>query len=107
MTIAEWLASRAPAPPENLAARVRDALGPAAADDAEETVVRCLDAMETLLISLRDDEQAGRERALDLLAADALVTYAFEAASAHANTLAAVAVGALWRVGEVAAELDE
>jgi hypothetical protein len=92
-------------PPENLAARVRDALGATADQDAEFTVVRCLDAMESLLVSLKDDEEAGRERALDLLAADALVTYAFEAA-AESEDLAEIAEGAMWRVGEVAAELE-
>jgi hypothetical protein len=106
VTIGEWLAVRFPAPPENLAARVREALGDAVNADAEQTVVKCLDAMETLLTSLKDDEEAGRERALDLLAADALVTYAFEAAAEHPDTLAEVAVGAMWRAGEVAAELD-
>ena len=106
MTIAEWLAGRTPVPPENLAARVRDALGATADQDAEFTVVRCLDAMETLLISLKDDEEAGRERALDLLAADALVTYAFEAAAERPDLLAEIADGAMWRAGEVAAELE-
>ncbi len=106
MTIAEWLAGRTPVPPENLAARVREALGATATQDAEFTVVRCLDAMESLLVSLKDDEEAGRERALDLLAADALVTYAFEAAAERQDLLAEIAEGAMWRVGEVAAELE-
>jgi hypothetical protein len=92
-------------PPEDLAARVREALGATATQEAEFTVVRCLDAMESLLVSLKDDDAAGRERALDLLAADALVTYAFEAA-AESEDLAEIAEGAMWRVGEVAAELE-
>lgn len=37
---------------------------------------------------------------------NALVTYAFEAAAEHPDTLAEVAAGAMWRAGEVAAELD-
>ena len=68
--------------------------------------MRCLDAAETLLISLRDYPEAGggarwissrpmrssrtpsRQRPIDPL------------------TLAEVARGAMWRVGEVAAELE-
>ena len=106
MTIGEWLATRAPAPPENLTARLRQALGTSLAMDRSETVVRCLEAVDALLASLRDDPEAGRERALDLLAADALMTYAFEAAAEDPLTLAEVAAGAMWRVGEVAAELE-
>lgn len=106
MTIAAWLDLRRPAPPENLAAHIRRALGAAAERPESEIVVRCLDAVEALLVSLRDDPDAGREVALDLLAADALVTYAFEAAAEDPLTLAEVAKGAMWRVGEVGAELD-
>ena len=106
MTIGEWLATRAPKPPENLAARITRALGPAASADEGDTVIACLDATMVLLASLRDDPDAGREVALDLLAADALMTYAFEAAAQDPLTLSAVAKGAMWRVGEVAAELE-
>ena len=106
MTIGEWLATRAPAPPERLTARIHRALGPSLASDQSEIVIRCLDAVDELLISLRDDPEAGRERALDLLAADALMTYAFEAAAEDPLTLAEIAAGAMWRVGEVAAELE-
>ncbi|HUO51302.1 MAG TPA: hypothetical protein VMT93_02185 [Gemmatimonadaceae bacterium] len=106
MTVGEWLATRAPAPPENLAERLRRALGPSLERDQGETVIACLDALEALLVDLRDDPEAGRERALDLLAADALVTYAFEAAGEEPLTLMDVAKGAMWRVGEVAAELE-
>jgi hypothetical protein len=106
VTIAEWLASREPAPPRDLADRVREVLGPSLTRDAEHIVIACLDAADTLLASLRDDPDAKRERALDLLAVDALVTYAFEAGAEHPETLAELARGAMWRVGEVAAELE-
>ncbi|HTG53535.1 MAG TPA: hydantoinase/oxoprolinase family protein, partial [Gemmatimonadaceae bacterium] len=83
MTIGAWLDARRPAPPENLAARVRRALGPSLERPESDVVASCLGAVEKLLLSLRDDPEAGREVALDLLAADALVTYAFEAARMH------------------------
>ena len=59
---------------------------PAAALDGE-VHTRCLLAASAILRPLLADEAAGREAALDLLAADALVTYAFEAASAEPHRL--------------------
>ena len=106
MTIGAWLGARRPAPPENLGAHVRRALGDALARPEADTVASCLGAAEKLLISLRDDPEAGREVALDLLAADALITYAFEAAAEDPLTLADVAQMATWRVGQVAVELE-
>ena len=106
MTISAWLDARRPAPPENLAARVRRALGPSLERPESDAVASCLGAVEKLLLSLRDDPEAGREVALDLLAADALVTYAFEAAAEDPLTLAEVAQMAMWRVGQVAMELE-
>jgi hypothetical protein len=81
MTIGEWLATRTPAPPPQLMRRVRDALGAAAGDDAAFAADRCVDAAETLVAALLRDGRTERESAPDLLAADALVTYAFEAAA--------------------------
>jgi hypothetical protein len=106
VTIGGWLDARTPVPPELLAARVREVLGPSLRRPSEETLGACLDAVDTLLVSLRDDPEAGRERALDLLAADALVTYAFEAAAEHPQELAEVAAVAMRRVGNVAAGLE-
>jgi uncharacterized membrane protein len=106
MTIGAWLDTRRPAPPEDLATHVRRALGESLARPETETVASCLGAVEQLLISLRDDPEAGREVALDLLAADALITYAFEAAAEDPQTLADVAQMAMWRVGEVAVEQE-
>jgi uncharacterized membrane protein len=82
MTIGEWLATRTPAPPPALMSRVRDILGDATSDDARFATDRCLDAAERMVAGLLHDGRTGRESAADLLAADALVTYAFEAASA-------------------------
>jgi len=105
VTIGDWLDSRTPVPPELLAARVRQVLGGSLARPSAEALGHCLEAVDGLLVSLRDDPDAGRERALDLLAADALVTYAFEAAAEAPHELADIAAAAMWRVGSVAAGL--
>src|SRR3712207_4562281 len=81
MTIAEWLTTRVPAPPLQLIERVLAALGPARDDDAGLTADRCLEAAERVVGGLFREGRTGRDSAADLLAADALVTYAFEAAS--------------------------
>ena len=87
MTIGEWLATRTPAPPAALMRRLRDLLGAAAGDDVRFAADRCVDAAERVVTGLLRDGRTGRESAADLLAADALVTYAFEAASAAPNEL--------------------
>jgi len=73
--VLEWLARREPAPPETL--RVRLA---AYVTDREAPLPDHL-ALEggALLASVAASSDAGRDRALDVLAADAFVTYAFEA----------------------------
>ena len=80
MTLAVWLAARTPPAPPALAARLECLLE---ADlDAPEAAVadRCIDAAVRLLPTLFESAGTSRDAALDLLAADALVTYAFEAA---------------------------
>lgn len=81
-TVERWLATREPAPPPALAARLRELLGPSAlaAREREATEV-LLAAGEAVLARLLREAKTTRESALDLLAADALVTYAFEAAA--------------------------
>ena len=74
--IADWLAARVPPPPPALAehiARIVDDLE----CDRSEIANRLVDAAERILKSIGD----GRDSANDLLAADALVTYAMEAAA--------------------------
>lgn len=81
MTLGEWLESRHPAPPAELAQRLRGVLGPRLDDPASSAPHRLVDAAEALLGDILDAGRASRENALDLLAVDALVTYAFEAAA--------------------------
>lgn len=101
MTIGEWLATRTPAPPPQLMRRVRDALGRAANDDARFCADRCVDAAERLVAQLLRDGRTGRESAADLLAADALVTYAFEAAGDDPGRLVDRAQSAMVRLARL------
>jgi hypothetical protein len=83
-----WLATRRPAPPPALRAR----LTAAAADGAEPLPQHLARLGGELLAWVAGHPAGGRELALDLLAADALVTYAFEAqAEADVDGLAGLA----------------
>ena len=104
MTVAEWLGEREPAPPEALLRRLREALGADASRDAGDAAEACRAAGERLLaIVLREDE-ASRDYALDLLAADALVTYAFEAASSDPGSLSVHAEHAMSSIASLGIE---
>lgn len=81
MTIGEWLATREPAPPDVLSQRLRARLGMDVEADVREAPDRFLAAAARVVGELLQEERTGRESAGDLLTADALVTYAFEAAS--------------------------
>lgn len=101
ITVADWLSSREPAPPSALTDRLRAALGTQASRDASEAADVCLAAGERLLSAVLENESASRECAIDLLAADALVTYAFEAASSDPSELAARASRAMTRIASL------
>ena len=77
MTHPRWRDAVTPSPPAALAAAVEAQL------DTPEAVTpdAYLEAAERLLAALLKEGCISRENALDLLVADALVTYAFEAAS--------------------------
>ncbi|HTY05052.1 MAG TPA: hypothetical protein VMC86_00920 [Gemmatimonadales bacterium] len=74
-TLASWLANRRPAPPRALAARIVDVVG----DEAGSPPATLAGLGARLLDDVAGASQQTRRHALDLLAADALVTYAFEA----------------------------
>lgn len=104
MTVGDWLAARTPAPPPALRARLESALGPALRAErnhAEATDVM-LAAAESLVRGLMDGDATSRESALDLLAADALVTYAFEAAAERPADLVNNASRAMTRLAALA-----
>ena len=107
MTLSAWLDARRPAPPVRLRARIDAALGSALendANDANDAAAACLHAGEQLTRELLRENATSRESALDLLAADALVTYAFEAASEHPDELAAQCRAAMVRIAALAGE---
>ena len=104
MTLLEWLRSRTPAPPEAMFARVVEALGTRAQEDASRASMLCLDAATQLLAELLGQDPLGRDSAIDLLAVDALVTYAFEAAAGDIGRLDERAASAMVRLGALAAE---
>lgn len=58
---------------------------------------------ESLLAELLALDCAGRDRALDLLAVDAMVTYAFEAAAESPDTLSTRATTAMSAIAALAA----
>jgi hypothetical protein len=83
--LGEWLASRIPAPPENLLERMRAEIERLGISGADVSAQNLADAGASILKSLDERGCSDRSSALDLLAADALFTYAFEAASQSAK----------------------
>jgi hypothetical protein len=102
MTLGQWLDSRTPAAPPNLRDRLHAALDTWARADAAWACEICLKAAEAILAGVVAEGQAGRHAALDLLAADALVTYAFEAASDDPALLADRSDRAMMRIARLA-----
>ena len=102
-TVGQWLESRTPPPPEPLRARIVRALGDAAARDVADTERVCLDAAERVLSGLFGDGTGERCEAADLLAADALVTYALEFAADAPDRFAERATRAIERFSQLQA----
>jgi hypothetical protein len=100
--LADWLRQRTPVPPADLSARIQRTLGPRCEADAAAASELCVAAAEELLRELLARPSAGRESALDLLTVDALVTYAFEAASEDVDSLAGRADAAMARLAAAA-----
>lgn len=103
MTHAEWIASRQPEAPERLVAQVRavlDAHPEYATLPHAEALLRA--GEELLATVLGSEKSSARDDALDLLAADACVTWAFEAAADEPATLRARAMQAMERIAGAA-----
>lgn len=81
MTVGEWLAHRTPRPPAALAERILAVLGSDAHLPDSQAAEVCLAAAARSLDGILSENRFARESALDLLAVDALTTYAFEHAS--------------------------
>lgn len=80
MNVRDWLAHREPSPPHVLRERV-DTLVAAVPDAPDDPAATLLAAAETALIRLGGSAPGDRSTALDLLAVDAVVTYALEYAA--------------------------
>ena len=104
MTVGDWIRTRSPVPPPALAARVVASLGSRADDDASRAAECCLDAAIDLLEQLLASDPLDRSEASALLAADALVTYAFEAAADAPDRLDHRAVEAMVRLAALAGD---
>jgi hypothetical protein len=103
VTVGEWLVARTPRPPRALAARLGAVLGDALALDRAEACEALVAAAERLAAELLAKGSTTRDSALDLLTADALVTYAFEAAAEQPNELVARAHDAMLRMAALGA----
>ncbi len=100
-TVGEWLGAVQPPPPKALLGRLRELMSPHADRPASEAPEACLQVGETRLKSLLAEGATDRESALDLLAIDALVTYAFEAAVHDPTRLEALADDAMARIAGI------
>ena len=94
----EWLASRTPAPPAELARRLADIAADRECTDVIELSEFLVDEAVNILESLSDD----RSGAFDLLVADSLITYALEAAGEDCANVESIAGIAMQRVASVA-----
>jgi len=103
VTVGEWLRSRTPPPPAALSARLDEVLRASLHEPAERVPAVCLAAGERLAAELLSSNSTARNSALDLLTADALVTYAFEAAGEMASGIEAHASSAMRRISAIGA----
>jgi hypothetical protein len=103
VTVGDWLSARTPSPPSPLAARLHAALGARLNEHSTSAHAVVLETAESLLAELIALECAQRDRAIDLLAVDALITYAFEAAAESPDTLAERATDAMLAIARLAA----
>ena len=90
-----WVAAHAEQPPAALRARLDAILNTAASAPDVPVAPALLDAGQALLSTILHSGSTQRDAALDLLTADALVTYAFEAAADEPDSLDARAAAAM------------
>lgn len=94
----DWLESRTPESPEALVQRIREVFIEHPEFAPLHRVDAFVDAGEVLLRRVLVTDTEARASALDLLAADACVTYAFEAAADEPATLGARAEAATVKI---------
>lgn len=101
MTPREWLDARVPPPPPNLRARLEELLLEHV--EGEITPDALVRASGQVLTNLVRGQATARASALELLAADALATYAFEAQADEPATLDAACTRAMLALSGIAA----
>lgn len=106
-TVGDWLAALTPLPPPALATRLRELMQPYMNCPGSEVPDVLLEAGERALEELLSENATSRESALDLLAIDALVTYAFEACSDFPEELEAKTRSALTRISNVPTRIGD
>ena len=99
-----WLAAREPEAPPALTACVRDLFEAHPEWERLSRVDAFIEASEVLLRRVLEGGAVARANALDLLAADACVTWAFEAAADDPGTVAGRAERATKGIAMIAAE---
>lgn len=106
--VKEWLATRSPPPPARLAGRLAAAIPPSAeslSSELSESLIAAAAAILRDTITASGDERNGAA-ALDLLAADALITYAVEAAAEDCRSFATRTDEMIARLSAVAGGSD-
>jgi hypothetical protein len=84
--LTDWLRQREPEPPPVLARRIAEFAAPFDAQE-RDAADGCLAAATSALGRVLGAQAGSRDSAVDLLAVDALVTYAFEAAAASPDRI--------------------
>jgi hypothetical protein len=103
VTVRDWLAHRKPSPPRVLRERA-EALVLSVPEQPGDPAATLLAAAEAALGRLARGDAGDRATALDLLAVDALVTYAFECAAETPDAIPALSEQAMSRLSRVAAQ---
>ena len=101
MNLRDWLAHREPSPPRVLRERV-EALALAVPEREGDPAGTLLDAAAAALAGLATRPAEDRATALDLLAVDALVTYALEWTAEAPDDLPGLSERAMSRLSRVA-----
>lgn len=101
MSVRAWLSARVPAQPPTLSRRIAELAAPFDAQPGD-LADQCLAAAAAGLRRLLEEPESSRAGALDLLAVDALVTYAFEAASEEPERIPVLATQALHQLSALA-----
>lgn len=104
-TVGEWMARLEPAPPSALHRRLCDLVASSAHRPVVDVPEACLEAGEHLLDALLASGSTSRATALDLLAVDSLVTYAFQAAADDPSRLEERAARAMARIASLPSAL--